>query len=73
LPMDECLSCHQQQQAKTSCLTCHRAHHATMPVTQTEAGVLTHINLPQALFALLALEVGLFLGMYWLGQEPRKP
>lgn len=69
LPMDMCFSCHQQQQAKTSCISCHRAHHVTMPVTPAEAGVLTRISLPQALFALLALEVGLFLGVYWLGRE----
>jgi pSer/pThr/pTyr-binding forkhead associated (FHA) protein len=69
LPMDKCLSCHQQEQAKTSCLTCHRAHHATLPVTQPEAGMLMRINLPQALGVLLALEAGLFLGVYWLGRE----
>jgi hypothetical protein len=69
LPMDACFSCHQQQRAKTTCISCHRAHHATMPVTQPEAGVLTRLSLPHALFALLALEVGLFLGVYWLGRE----
>lgn len=69
LPMDACFSCHQQQRAKTTCISCHRAHHQTMPATQTEAGFLTRINLSQALFALLALEVGLFVGVYWLGRD----
>jgi hypothetical protein len=70
LPMDACLSCHEQQHVPTTCLSCHRAHHATTPVAQTRTGVLTHLTLQHALFALLALEVGLCLGVYWLGREP---
>ena len=70
LPMDACLSCHEQQHVPTTCLSCHRAHHATTPVAQTRTGFLTHLTLQHALFALLALEVGLCLGVYWLGREP---
>jgi pSer/pThr/pTyr-binding forkhead associated (FHA) protein len=57
LPMDACLSCHQEQRATVACLDCHRVHHRSIP-PRTGSGWLQRISLSSALLVLLALEVG---------------
>ena len=69
LPMEACVSCHEQQRAATSCLSCHRAHHLVIPTARTDGGFLARINLPNALFALLVLEAGIAASVYGWRRE----
>ena len=69
LPMEACVSCHEQQRAATSCLSCHRAHHAVMTTARTDGGFRARINLRDALFALLVLEVAIAMSVYWWRRE----
>jgi predicted CXXCH cytochrome family protein len=69
LPMEACVSCHEQQRAATTCLSCHRAHHSVISTARTDGGFLTQIDLPDALFALLVFEVGISASVYWWRRE----
>lgn len=69
LPMEACVSCHEQQRAATSCLSCHRAHHSVIQTARTDGGFLARINLRNALLALLVLESGIAASVYWWRRE----
>lgn len=58
LPMEACVSCHQQEHVTTSCIACHRTHHrmtAQSATAGTKGGV---VSLGGILLFILALEIG---------------
>lgn len=65
LPMEACVSCHQEEHVTTSCLACHRSHHRMAPQS-TPAVTKTHVlSLGSLLGLLLCVEIGagIFLSM----------
>jgi hypothetical protein len=68
LPMEACVSCHEQQHTTTACLDCHRAHHSLPSEIYTDGGWLSRITLGNVLLTLLVLEGGVWAYMYLFRQ-----
>jgi len=64
LPMEACVSCHQQEQVTTSCTACHRAHHhITVQPTTTNAKS-NFLSPSEILLAVLVLQIGIGVYLY---------
>ena len=70
LPMEACVSCHDQQNVRTSCVSCHQSHHRYIAQDQPTSGWGEQLSLPTTLLLLLGLNIG--IGLY-LFQRKRQP
>ncbi len=78
LPMDACYTCHEQKQATTACLDCHRVHHNFPYESQVAWGWLRAVTLGKVLLVLLTMVAGagayiygdMRLARQWLEKSP---
>jgi len=64
LPMEACVSCHQQENVTTSCIDCHRAHHHILAQPTTINPKRNFLSLGRILLAVLVLQIGVGVYLY---------